>query len=500
MDLQKLALSLHPLERKVLPHLKLPTTLSHLLSQTGLQEVEVTRALQWLQNKKAVTLAKEVLQQVALDVNGHIYLREKLPEQRFLEAIEEGMTLDAIRSKARLDPEEMQASLGLLKKHGLIHLLPEMRIELTEKGRHTQGQKTPAQDFLNRLPLNLAALTPEQHALFEELKRRRQIIKVDLQRDLRVELTLLGKNLAKQRIDANLIDALTPAMLREGTWKDKPFRRFDVSINVPAIHPAKKQPYRRFLDEVRQKFLALGFAEMTGPLVETDFWNMDALFMPQFHAARDIHDAYYIKAPERGHVDPALVKKVQDVHETGGGTGSKGWRYPFDTSRTLRHLLRTQGTALSIRTLASPDLRIPGKYFAIARCFRYDLIDATHLADFNQVEGIVIEPKLTLRHLFGLLTLFAKEIAGAEEVKIVPGYFPFTEPSATLYAKHPQMGWIELGGSGIFRPEVTAPFGIKEPVIAWGVGIDRIAMFKFGLTDIRELFSHNLSFLRTVTA
>src|SRR3989338_7802424 len=199
MDLQKLALSLHPLERKVLPHLKLPTTLSHLLSQTGLQEVEVTRALQWLQNKKAVTLAKEVLQQVALDVNGHIYLREKLPEQRFLEAIEEGMTLDAIRSKARLDPEEMQASLGLLKKHGLIHLLPEMRIELTEKGRHTQGQKTPAQDFLNRLPLNLAALTPEQHALFEELKRRRQIIKVDLQRDLRVELTLLGKNLAKQR-------------------------------------------------------------------------------------------------------------------------------------------------------------------------------------------------------------------------------------------------------------------------------------------------------------
>lgn len=139
----------------------------------------------------------------------------------------------------------------------------------------------------------------------------------------------------------------------------------------------------------------------------------------------------------------------------------------------------------------------PGKYFGITRCFRYDVIDATHNCDFYQVEGIVIEEGNTLQHLFGLLKLFAKEFAETEEIKLVPGYFPFTEPSVEMFAKHPKLGWIELGGAGIFRPEVVVPLlGKFVPVLAWGIGIDRIAMFKLGLKDIRQLFSHELDFLR----
>ena len=192
-----------------------------------------------------------------------------------------------------------------------------------------------------------------------------------------------------------------------------------------------------------------------------------------------------------------LVKKVKSAHENGFGTGSRGWRYQFSEEKTARLIMRSQTTACSARKLASADLKIPGKYFAIGRCFRYDVIDAKHLADFNQVEGIVVEEKMNLRQLIGLLKLFAREFCGTDQVKVVPSYFPFTEPSASLYAKHPQLGWMELAGAGIFRPEMVKPLvGRQAGVLAWGIGIDRIAMFKLGLNDIRQLFSHDLNFLR----
>jgi len=222
------------------------------------------------------------------------------------------------------------------------------------------------------------------------------------------------------------------------------------------------------------------------------------LFMPQFHSARDIHQGYYVKEPKYAKDLPEnVVKNVKAAHENGFGTGSKGWGYDFDVKRTHRHILRTQGTACSARMLASKDLKIPGKYYAIARCFRYDVVDATHLSDFFQTEGIVVEEGLNFRHLKGLLRMFAEEFAETYQIKIVPGYYPYTEPSASLYAKHPQLDWIELGGSGIFRPEMVKPLlGREVPVLAWGIGLDRLAMFKLGIKDIRQLFSHDLEFLR----
>ena len=242
----------------------------------------------------------------------------------------------------------------------------------------------------------------------------------------------------------------------------------------------------------------MGFAEIGGPLVETDFWDMDALYMPQFHSARDIHQAYYIKEPTHGEVDEAVLRKVKAAHENGADTGSKGWRYNFDVERTKRLLLRTQTTACSARKLASKDLKIPGKYFAIAKNFRYDVIDATHLPDFFQTEGIIVEEGLNFRHLKGMLLEFAKEFAKTDHIRIKPGYFPFTEPSCELFAKHPELGWIELGGAGIFRPELTKPLGVDAPVIAWGLGIDRIGMFNMGIKDIRNLYSTDLAFLRNI--
>jgi phenylalanyl-tRNA synthetase alpha chain len=273
-------------------------------------------------------------------------------------------------------------------------------------------------------------------------------------------------------------------------------RKYNIGLKPKRIVGGGKHPYARFLDFVRSKFIAMGFVEMTGSLVENEFWNMDALYMPQFHSARDIHDIYFVKDPKYSKdIDKELLDNVARVHSTGGDTPSRGWGYAFDKNRARRLILRSQGTALSVRTLAS-NPQIPGKYFAMARCFRYDKIDATHLPDFFQIEGIVLSKDINFKTLLGLLELFAKEFAGTSEIKFAPCYFPFTEPSVELAVWDEKMGWVELGGAGIFRREVTYPFNIKVPVIAWGLGLDRMAMLTLGIQDIRDLFAPDLEVIR----
>jgi phenylalanyl-tRNA synthetase alpha chain len=192
----------------------------------------------------------------------------------------------------------------------------------------------------------------------------------------------------------------------------------------------------------------------------------------------------------------AAIQNVKKTHENGWKTGSTGWKYSFSTREARRLILRGHGTSLSARTLLSSDLKIPGKYFAIARCYRPEVVDKTHLTEFNQVEGIVVDENLTLRDLLGVLKKFAIEMAGADKIKFRPDYFPFTEPSVELAAYKEGYGWVEFGGSGIFRPEVTEPLGIKVPVIAWGLGVDRLFMMRAGIDQINQIFTQDLDWLR----
>jgi len=287
-------------------------------------------------------------------------------------------------------------------------------------------------------------------------------------------------------------------LIATGRWREVRLRRYNIKAPVAKVWPGKKHPYLRFLDELRERLVALGFKEMTGPIVELSFFNCDALYMPQNHPAREVHDMYFIKEPVYGSLKPyeEVLKNVKETHEDGWRTGSKGWGYRFSTLEASRLMLRSQTTALSARTLLSRDLEIPGKYFAIARCYRPDVVDRTHLTEFNQVEGIVLGEELTLRDLLGILERFAVEIAEADKVRFRPGYFPFTEPSVELHAYKEGCGWLEFGGAGIFRPEVTLPLGVDVPVLAWGLGVDRIFMMKAGIDDIRYLFTQDLEWLR----
>jgi len=501
MDDSKLIQTLHIYERKVLTVLSKVNTLSEIAKETGLQEIEAMRGLQWLENKELVKLSEEVKEIVDLDTNGKKYLKNGLPEKRFLQVVKKNTPISEIIKDAKLEKEEVNICLGVLRGKAAISIKKDKGLlisQLPQAKKLLEKESLEEQFLKKKFPLELSKLTDEEKFALENLNKRKNIIKIESKKIKKAVLTDLGKNIIAKGISLEEVsDRLTPKMLKDGSWKKKKFRHYDVKINVPAVSGGKKQHYRKFLDEVRQKFLAIGFTEMFGPIVETEFWDMDALFMPQFHSARDIHGAYYVKEPKYGEVDPKLIEKVKASHEIGKGTISKGWQYKFDINKTKQLILRTQGTPLSARMLASKELKIPGKYFGIARCFRPDVVDATHSADFNQVEGIVVEEGLDFRHLKGLLKLFAEEFAETDQIKITPAYFPFTEPSAELHAKHPELGWIELGGSGIFRPELVKPLlGREISVLAWGLGIDRLAMFKLGIKDIRELFSHNLEFLR----
>jgi phenylalanyl-tRNA synthetase alpha chain len=325
------------------------------------------------------------------------------------------------------------------------------------------------------------------------------VYKIKEEKEVMYGITELGEKVIEElKKEPEEISSLTPEIIKEGSWRGKVFREYNIEMGAPRRLVGRLHPYKQFLQYVREKLVSLGFEEVNEGLVETEFWNMDALFMPQNHPARELHDVYFVKHPEYGSkLPPRLLTEVSKTHENGGKTGGCGWGYKFDKKKTRRLLLRSQGTAISVRLLALHP-KPPKKYFSIARCFRKEAIDATHGDEFFQIEGIVVDKKVNFRTLLGLLEVFAVEIAGAKEVKFLPDYFPFTEPSVEVYGKHPEFGWLELGGAGIFREEVTLPLGVEVPVLAWGLGLDRMAMMGLNIKDIRELFSKDLSFLREV--
>ncbi len=191
-----------------------------------------------------------------------------------------------------------------------------------------------------------------------------------------------------------------------------------------------------------------------------------------------------------------IVKKVKEAHEFGGKSGSKGWRYEWNEQIAKKIMPASHCTAHSARQLVK-GVQIPGRYFSISRCYRPDVIDAKHLIEFNHLEGFIVDEKLNFKHLLGMLKKLAVEVGGCEKVKFFPVYFPFTEPSVQVSALHKDFGWFELCGAGMFRPEMMEAVGLKDmQAMAWGFGIDRLAMMKLGIKDIRTLFSDDLKYLR----
>jgi len=493
-SIKEILYSLSPIERKVIPFLNLGS-IKAIIDQSSIDETTIKRALAFLSNKELLNIKKNSKQVLDLDINGIRYKKVGLPERTLLNLIGNKRDLEFKEAKkqSELTDNEFTIALGVLKDKKLIKV--ESGHILYIGGQDQIRTKFQEEKFLEILPRPIKELEKDKE-LIEKLKRRKNIIIQEEKQEISFEITPLGKELINKSksFKQDLVEQLTPELIKNKKWKGKKFRTYDINAKFPAIIGGKRQPYLAFLEEVKQELLALGFEESEGPIVESSLFNCCSLFMPQDHPAKGIHDLYFLQGKADLKKHRALVQKIKKTHEDGWKTGSLGWKYKFSMEETSKLILRSQGTAVSSRVMYS-NPKIPGKYYTIARVFRPDVIDSSHLPEFNQLDGIVIDKNVNFRHLLGLLSLFAKRIAKAERIKFVPAYFPFTEPSVELQAYF-NGKWLELGGAGIFRPEVTEPFGIKGRVIAWGLGIDRLFMIKQGIKDIRDLFSQNINFLR----
>lgn len=503
-DENRILESLTDYERKILPLLGKPISFEDIVSATELKEIEAMRGIQWLDNKHLVKIEKTVDEEVTLDSNGKRYAKQGLPERKMLEALSRSdLTIKDVMSKTGLDKEELNASIGMLKKKAAITLNKGL-ISITDLGKKLLSKKAPEEIFIEKLgrsSINLKDIKDLDKLAFDNLKRRKGILKVVEVQNRTIYPTALGKKLSKKKISSvSVHEKLTPNMLKEGSWKNASFRRYDVEVNVPKIYGGRKHFVSQAIDYMRKIWLELGFKEMKGNIVQTAFWDLDALFVPQDHPARDEQDTFYLEDPAQGTIPPKLKDRIRAAHEDGGRTGSKGWRYNWSEAIAKENLLRTHTTVLSARTISKlKESDLPAKFFSVKRVYRNEALTWKHLFEFYQVEGIVVDPDANLKHLKGYLKEFYTKM-GYKDVRMRPAHFPYTEPSLEVDVLHPVTNtWVELGGAGIFRPEVVEPLlGKAVPVLAWGQGMERIMMSYYGFKDIRDLYKNDLKTLRTI--
>ena len=246
--------------------------------------------------------------------------------------------------------------------------------------------------------------------------------------------------------------------------------KIDISLPGTKVKRGSKHPLNRVIEEVEDLFVSMGFDVVSGPELETDEYCFERLNLPKGHPARDMQDSFYI---------------------------------------TSEYLLRTQTSAVQARTMMANEEKTPIRVICPGKTYRKE-DDATHSHQFNQVEGLVIDKNISFADLKGTLEIFMKKMLGENtKLRFRPSYFPFTEPSFEVDVSCfkcggkgcnlcKQTGWIELLGSGMVHPNVLKMNGYDPEVysgFAFGTGLDRLAMFKYGITDMRLLYANDVKFL-----
>jgi phenylalanyl-tRNA synthetase alpha chain len=441
----------------------------------GLLGATPEAVVQWAhlaQDNGLVTVERIVVKEFAYTDEGKGYAEKGLPETQLLRFILPGTTLDDLKKH-----EAFNIGFGQLRKKGLI------KVEGTSVTK-TPGASTDADESALKNPS-------------ADDKQTKELIKRGiLQESETVRYTLAitpeGIALTKKGIDfREETGTLTREQILSGAWKTANLRRYDVSKLPKKTYPGKIHPYQRIIAEMREILLEMGFEELYGGIVQQSFWNFDALFQPQDHPAREMQDTFYLKETLPL---PNNYEKVKAMHLSGGETSSTGWGGLWKEAKAEQCVLRTHTTCLSIQHLAR-NKNPPIKAFAVGRVYRRETIDTTHLAEFEQLEGIVMDENVSFANLLGILREFYNRM-GFTSVRFKPSYYPYTEPSLDAEVYVDGIGWIEMGGAGIFREEVTAPIGINYPVLAWGLGVSRIAMLRLDLKDLRLLHKSDVAFLR----
>ncbi len=479
-------------------------SVEEIMKQSGLPDATIMRAALTLQKEKLGEIHEEKQTTVRLNEEGRFHAKKGLPERRLINSLIKlgGKTsLKKAVEDAKLEKKFVPIALGWLRrknwaipdtKTSTLQLLETPEKEGTDERllrvlmeKKVLGRQTVAED----LSLELQSAV--------KILKKRQLLEINQKTRRTIEITEAGwKKIRKGIRVTNEVTQLTPELIITGKWRKTKLTKFDVTAPGPVVYPAKVHPVQQIIQTVKEIFAEMGFTEIRGPIVETTFWNFDALFQPQDHPAREMHDTFYLGYPKTGKLPKkSTVNNVAKTHENGWKTSSKGWQYSWSSKEAKKLVLRTHTTATTIRYLAEHK-EPPVKVFSVDRVFRNEKMDYKSLAEFHQIEGIIMDNNVTLRDLIGTLKKFYLKL-GLKKVRFWPSYFPYTEPSAQSTVYIPEFKkWFELCGMGMFRPEVLAPLGIKYPVLAWGGGLERLIMLKLGLDDIRLLYKNNLNWIR----
>ena len=454
----------HEIEKKIITSLRdnPKQTPESLEKSTQLLPDQIRRGIEWLKLKDLAIVTESKSSVISLGKNGIESFQKGLPERRLLDLLKDG-------PKKLFDLQKelgfvFGPSMGLARKNNWVDATSD-ELSIKNSPSELPGEKTlrligNEKLSVDKLDTNdLAGLLKRPDFIIEDVIKSKEVILSDSAKSIELSDT-------------------------QG--------EIDVEAKVPQVFVARTHPLKDTIDEIREIFVTLGFSEIFGNMTQSSFWNFDALFTPQDHPARELQDTFYldkINAKKIG--TPEQIRKVSESHK-------KNWRYQWDVNEARKMVLRTHTTCVTIKHLAEqkPD---EARIFSLGRVFRNEKVSYKHLVEFNQIEGIVVGKDANLRNLMGIQREFYKRI-GITKIKFWPTFFPYTEPSLQTMVYNEKLGkWIELFGMGIFRPEVTKPLGITKPVLAWGGGIERIAMLKYDLDDVREFYNNNLGWLRSTT-
>ena len=456
----------HDIEKKIILLLKENPKLTpeKIEKSSGLSPDQVRRGIEWLKLKNLANVEESKQVYLKLGKNGLEANSKGLPERQLINFLKEKpRNLNEIKNELKFI---FEPAMGIARKNNWIETQHET-VSLKNPPSEILEEKIISQIGTNKVSIN----DIDDKKTLESLKKRPDFIIEDIEKSQTISLSENAKSIS---FDSTSSGA------------------FDVEADVPKIFVARTHPLKDTINEIREIFVTLGFSEILGNLSQSSFWNFDALFTPQDHPARELQDTFYIDGFFSKKI--ATPKQIQQVSKT----HKKGWRYLWDINEARKMVLRTHTTCVTIKYLADnkPD---EARVFSLGRVFRNEKVSYKHLVEFNQIEGIIVGKDTTLRDLMGIQREFYKRM-GLDKVKFWPTFFPYTEPSLQSMVYNERLGkWVELFGMGIFRPEVTKPLGITKPVLAWGGGIERIAMLKYGVNDVREFYNNDLKWLRSVT-
>lgn len=502
--LEKIINEMHLYEKKVLKALGAlggEATPEEVSKSQDMDIKQVMSAAGALESKGIINIKRDVDEFLSLGPSGETYAQEGLPERKILEALQQNQTIHMkdLAEKSGIDSSEVKIAIGWLIKKGWA-ALDKGNVTITSEGEKALEKPGIDEVLLSTIMesgkiLTLGGLSSSLKEGFQLLKKRKGLINLNKNPSYSLLITEKGQEILDHGIEIREeATQLTHEQLKTGSWKELHYRGYDIHAEHPEIFPGKMHPLQRTIQEIRRIFLNLGFTESRGTILESAFWNFDCLFQPQDHAAREMQDTFYVKSPETTKLpSDDLVAKVAQAHEDGGETGSEGWGYQWDVDVARQSVLRTHTTCVSARFLK--ENKPPLKMFSVGRVFRRETITYKHLPEFHQVEGIVAADEVNFRNLLGILKEFYHQLGF--EVRFRPAYFPYTYLSTECEIYLPEKeSWIELGGAGMFRPEVLEPLGVETPVAAFGLGIERLAMIRLGIKDIRMLYQSDLGWLR----